>query len=151
MFRADNIQTPFLKLSIAKQRDLNGDGRETIAGCGPALPHPPTPYHRSHLVVQLFFLFFSLSLRYRACFLSSLSAPPFLLFVRVLSPSLPARSRNFSLFRVSTLSLYSLSRRLQRPSCTLVERNNPSWHRRWSRQNVYPRTKRKRNPFCFSI
>lgn len=57
VFRADNIQTPFLKLSIAKQRDLNGDGRETIAGCGPALPHPPTPYHRSHLVVQLFFYF----------------------------------------------------------------------------------------------
>lgn len=36
MFRPGNIQTPFLKLSIAKQRDLNGDGRGTIAGCGPA-------------------------------------------------------------------------------------------------------------------
>lgn len=31
MFRTDNIQGPFLKLSIAEQRDLNGDGREAIA------------------------------------------------------------------------------------------------------------------------
>ena len=87
-FQADNIQAPFLKLSIAKQRDLNGDGRETIAGCGPALPHSPYNHSLSLFLslslslprcralvcyVAYFFLLFlfsfpSLSLRYRAHF-----------------------------------------------------------------------------------
>lgn len=35
VFRADNIQGPFLNLSIAEQRDLNGDGRGAIANCAP--------------------------------------------------------------------------------------------------------------------
>lgn len=35
VFQADNIQGPFLNLSIAEQRDLNGDGRGAIANCAP--------------------------------------------------------------------------------------------------------------------
>lgn len=37
---AGNIQTLFLKLSIATQRDLNGDGRGPIRGGGPNRVHP---------------------------------------------------------------------------------------------------------------
>lgn len=38
--RVGNIQTPFFKLSIATQRDLNGDGRGPIREGGPNRAHP---------------------------------------------------------------------------------------------------------------